>query len=61
MIRRFIPLLLILVGVIGGLISFGFIGLFIGPMALAVSFTLVVDWVQINNPATAVETTTQES
>lgn len=40
-----IPLLLILLGVIGGLIAFGFIGLFIGPMVLAVSYTLVVEWV----------------
>ena len=45
-----IPLLLILVGVIGGLIAFGFIGLFIGPMVLAVSYTLIVDWVKSNQP-----------
>ncbi len=41
-----LPLILILVGVIGGLIAFGFIGLFIGPMVLAVSYTLVIDWVK---------------
>lgn len=40
-----IPMLLILVGVIGGLIAFGFIGLFIGPMVLAVSYTLIAEWV----------------
>ncbi len=45
-----IPLLLILVGVIGGLIAFGFIGLFIGPMVLAVSYTLTVEWVATGAP-----------
>ena len=45
-----LPLVLILVGVVGGLLSFGFIGLFIGPVVLAVSYTLTVDWVR-NAPA----------
>ncbi len=40
-----LPLLLIFAGVIGGLISFGLIGLFIGPVALAVTYTLVKEWV----------------
>jgi predicted PurR-regulated permease PerM len=40
-----IPLLLILPGVIGGLIAFGVIGLFIGPVVLAVGYTLLVAWV----------------
>jgi predicted PurR-regulated permease PerM len=40
-----VPLLLIFAGVIGGLISFGVIGLFIGPVVLAVAYTLLVDWV----------------
>lgn len=40
-----LPLLLIFTGVIGGLIAFGVIGLFIGPVALAVAYTLLVDWV----------------
>ena len=34
-----LPLLLILPGVIGGLIAFGVIGLFIGPVLLAVGYT----------------------
>jgi len=41
-----LPLLLILPGVIGGLIAFGVIGLFIGPVLLAVSYTLLVAWVK---------------
>lgn len=40
-----LPLLLIFAGVIGGLIAFGIIGLFIGPVVLAVAYTLIVDWV----------------
>jgi predicted PurR-regulated permease PerM len=40
-----LPLLLIFAGVIGGLIAFGIIGLFIGPVVLAISYTLLKTWV----------------
>jgi len=40
-----LPLLLIFAGVIGGLISFGVVGLFIGPAVLAVAYTLTVSWI----------------
>jgi predicted PurR-regulated permease PerM len=40
-----LPLLLIFAGVIGGLIAFGVIGIFIGPLTLAVTFTLLKAWV----------------
>ena len=40
-----LPILLIFAGVIGGLMSFGIIGLFIGPVVLAVSYTLIKAWV----------------
>jgi len=40
-----LPLWLILSGVVGGLLAFGVIGLFIGPVVLAVSYTLVQAWV----------------
>jgi len=40
-----LPLLLIFAGVMGGLITFGIIGLFIGPVVLAVAFTLLKAWV----------------
>lgn len=39
-----LPLLLILVGVIGGLIAFGLIGIFVGPVVLAVGYTLLGAW-----------------
>ncbi|MGZ6077850.1 MAG: AI-2E family transporter YdiK [Myxococcaceae bacterium] len=40
-----LPMLLIFAGVIGGLLGFGVIGLFIGPVVLAVAYTLVKAWV----------------
>jgi predicted PurR-regulated permease PerM len=39
-----LPMLLILVGVIGGLIGFGLVGIFVGPIVLAVTYTLVAAW-----------------
>ena len=47
LIRRGVdlPLLLILSGVIGGLIAFGLIGIFLGPTLLAVSYTLLDAWI----------------
>jgi len=40
-----LPLALIFAGVIGGLIAFGVVGLFIGPVILAVAFTLIQAWI----------------
>jgi predicted PurR-regulated permease PerM len=40
-----LPLVMIFAGVIGGLLAFGIIGLFIGPIILAVSYTLLESWV----------------
>jgi predicted PurR-regulated permease PerM len=40
-----LPLLLIFAGVLGGLIAFGIIGLFVGPVVLAVAYTLLKEWV----------------
>jgi predicted PurR-regulated permease PerM len=39
-----LPLLLIFIGVIGGLITFGLIGIFVGPLVLAVTYTLLRAW-----------------
>ncbi|HHQ4738359.1 AI-2E family transporter YdiK [Aeromonas veronii] len=41
-----LPLILILVGVIGGLLTMGIIGLFIGPVVLAVGYTLLDAWIK---------------
>ena len=40
-----LPLLLIFVGVVGGLLAFGLVGLFIGPVILAVTYTLLGAWI----------------
>ena len=47
LIRRGVqlPMLLIIAGVIGGLISFGVLGLFVGPVILASSYTLTKEWI----------------
>jgi predicted PurR-regulated permease PerM len=41
-----LPLLLIFAGVIGGLLGFGLVGIFVGPVMLAVSYTLIDAWLQ---------------
>lgn len=41
-----LPLLLIFVGVVGGLIAFGLIGIFVGPVVLAVAHKLLSAWVE---------------
>jgi predicted PurR-regulated permease PerM len=40
-----LPMMLVFVGVIGGLASFGVVGLFIGPVVLAVLYRLSEAWV----------------
>ncbi|MGH7353017.1 MAG: AI-2E family transporter YdiK [Candidatus Rokuibacteriota bacterium] len=40
-----LPLLLVFAGVLGGLLAFGIIGLFVGPVVLAVGHTLLMAWV----------------
>ena len=46
-----LPLLLIFAGVIGGLFAFGVIGLFVGPVVLAVAYTLLNAWIEGAAPA----------
>lgn len=40
-----LPMLLIFAGVIGGILAFGLVGIFIGPVVLAVTYTLLQSWV----------------
>jgi predicted PurR-regulated permease PerM len=53
LIRRgaHLPMLLILAGVIGGLIAFGLLGIFVGPTLLAVAYTLLNAWVDEDETA----------
>lgn len=43
------PFVLVLLGVLGGLAAFGFVGVFLGPTLLAVGYSIVRDWTL--NPA----------
>lgn len=40
-----LPLLLVFAGVVGGLLAFGLIGIFVGPVVLAVADTLLTAWI----------------
>lgn len=44
-----LPLLLILLGVFGGIVAYGFIGIFIGPPMLAIGLSLVQLWTSSRN------------
>jgi len=55
-----LPLLLIFAGVIGGLFAFGLIGLFVGPVLLAVAYTLLDTWVSEAPDADAATAATAE-
>jgi predicted PurR-regulated permease PerM len=46
-----VPMPVILIGALGGMVSGGFIGLFIGPVALAVGYQLFWQWVDDQPPA----------
>ena len=39
-----LPFVLILLGVLGGVIAFGFIGVFLGPTLLALGYSLISEW-----------------
>ena len=45
-----LPLLLIFVGVIGGLLAFGLVGIFVGPVVLAVGYMLLEAWMDESQP-----------
>jgi predicted PurR-regulated permease PerM len=55
-----LPLVLIFAGVIGGLIAFGVVGLFIGPVLLAVTYTLLQSWVAAGSTEAARSTSFSE-
>ncbi len=42
-----VPMLVILIGVLGGTIAHGLLGLFLGPVVLAVFYELVIAWVNV--------------
>ena len=44
-----LSILLVVLGVLGGVIAFGFIGIFLGPTLLAVGLTLITHWIAVQN------------
>jgi predicted PurR-regulated permease PerM len=46
------PMLVILLGVIGGTVSYGLIGLFLGPIVLGIFYELLMAWVKIETART---------
>jgi predicted PurR-regulated permease PerM len=48
-----LPFALVLLGVLGGVIAFGFIGVFLGPTLLAIGFALVQEWSEERRKAAA--------
>lgn len=47
------PFLLVVFGVLGGVLAFGLVGLFIGPVLLAVSLALWREWLEQHQPTSA--------
>jgi len=54
-----LPFVLIFMGVVGGALAFGFIGVFLGPVLLAVGYGLIDEWIVLRK--TAEEKTETES
>ena len=46
------PMLVILLGVIGGTVTYGLIGLFLGPILLGIFYELLMAWVKIESTGT---------
>jgi predicted PurR-regulated permease PerM len=49
-----LPFILVFLGVVGGVIAFGFIGVFIGPALLAIGYSLLTEWISARKPGGSV-------
>jgi predicted PurR-regulated permease PerM len=50
-----LPAIIVLFGAIGGMVAYGVIGLFLGAVVLGLGYTIISDWLQASNDATAAE------
>jgi predicted PurR-regulated permease PerM len=50
-----LPFILVLLGVLGGVIAFGFIGVFLGPVLLAIGYALLMEWAAMRGAGAAVQ------
>ena len=46
-----LPFVLVFLGVLGGIVAFGFLGVFLGPTLLAVGYRLLIEWSEVEQPA----------
>jgi predicted PurR-regulated permease PerM len=46
-----LPFLLTILGVLGGVLAFGVLGIFLGPVLLGVGFTLLNEWAKEAEPS----------
>ena len=44
------PLTVVFAGVIGGLLAYGLIGIFLGPTLMAIAYTLLLTWLKEADP-----------
>ena len=51
-----VPMPVILIGVIGGMIADGLLGLFVGPVVLAIGYVLLIEWMQQRRARSGVPT-----
>jgi len=50
-----LPFIIILLGIVGGMLAFGFLGVFLGPTLLAVGYSLIGEWTRQQEAAPAQE------
>jgi predicted PurR-regulated permease PerM len=55
-----VPMIVVFLGAIGGLLTSGVLGLFVGPVVLVIAFTLINSWAVLSPPPLAPETEAQE-
>jgi len=54
-----VPMPVILIGVIGGMIADGLLGLFVGPVVLAVGYVLLIEWMRLRRAQSGPQTADQ--
>ncbi len=48
-----LPFILVMLGILGGVVAFGFIGVFLGPVVLAIGLALLKEWAVLGDDAAA--------
>ena len=45
-----LPFVMVLLGILGGVVAFGVIGIFLGPTLLAIAYSLLIEWNELDSP-----------